>query len=227
MHCRKLIAFVFIIILWSSAANAQRFKAGVSGGMLASDVIGLDLVDGDTDFNKAGFTFGGLVNTNLSPKNSLQMEIYFIQKGSYQPPDSTYSYYYKISLDYIEVALLYKHRIPVVVNQKPLDRVELEAGPSFGERLRISEEGYSAGNPGANYESPYTSSDFGINFGISYFFSENFYFNFRYFSSIIPVAKHSVRFNDYFFSTFNNGDNVALMFTLKYLFGKEEQKSEK
>src|SRR5262245_46820191 len=141
----RIIFSTLSFIFFSSEVYSQRFNGGITAGLLASDLVGLDSYD--TDFNKAGLTFGGLVNTHISPKGLLQFELYYIQKGSNQLPDSANNYYdtFKLNLDYVEGALLYKHRIPVIVNKKPLDRVELEAGPSFGFRVRIKQTGTAIG----------------------------------------------------------------------------------
>jgi len=218
MFTKKFIIVCFITFSFTGV-YAQRFNGGITAGFLASDLIGLDPYD--TDFNKAGFTFGGLVNTHISPKSLLQFELYYIQKGSNQLPDSANNYYdtYKLNLDYIEGAFLYKHRIPVIVNQKPLDRVELESGLSYGFRIRIKQTGTA---PGFFDDSQYTKTDFGFNLGVSYYFSESVYFNIRYFLSIIPVVDRPASPSDLFFSSFTNGHSTAFIFTLKFLFGKDE-----
>src|SRR5947207_15778391 len=97
---RIFFAAWIVVFISASAANAQRFNAGITAGALASDLVGLDSYD--TDYNKAGFTFGGFVNTHIGDKKLLQFEIYYIQKGSLQPADSTNNYvYYKLNLDYV------------------------------------------------------------------------------------------------------------------------------
>lgn len=219
---RILFSTLAFIFFSAEGVYSQRFNGGISGGLLASDLVGLDPFD--TDFNKAGFTFGGLVNIHIAPKDLLQFELYYIQKGSNQFPDSANNFFdtFKLNLDYIEGALLYKRRIPVIVNKKPLDRIELEIGPSLGNRIRIAQESTAIG---FFDDSQYKKTDFGINLGVAYYLSPNFYFDVRYFTSIIPVAKRSEVNSYYAVATWNNGDNVAFIFTLKYLFKAVEQSS--
>lgn len=216
----RIIFSTLSFISFSSEVYSQAFNSGITAGLLASDLVGMDPYD--TDYNKAGFTFGGLVNTHIAPKDLLQFEIYYIQKGSNQLPDSANNYYdtYVLNLDYVEAALLYKRRIPVIVNKKPLDRVELEIGPSFGWRIRIAQTSTAIG---FFDDTQYKNTDFGLNGGVTYYFSPKFYFDFRYFMSLTPVIKRYA-IPDYFpVSAWMNGHNVAFIFTLKYLFKGVEQ----
>src|SRR5262249_460975 len=108
----------------------------------------------------------------------------------------------------------------VVVNKKPLDRIELEIGPSVGSRIRIEQTSTAIG---FFDDSQYKKTDFGINLGVAYYLSSNLYFNIRYFTSIVPVVNRSAVPGFYTIDTWNNGHSVAFIFTLKYLFKGVEQ----
>src|SRR3974377_2085409 len=117
MQVRKIINSFFFwisfLIFFCEVAfvHAQRFNAGFSLGAVASDIHGMDQRDRDNDFNKLGFTVGGIVNTKVNEKNIFQMEINYIQKGSMQNPDSAHMDYYKFVADYVDVALLFRHHM--------------------------------------------------------------------------------------------------------------------
>ena len=86
----------------------QEFEGGVILGLSTSQVSGDDLAG----FNKAGLVFGGFTNRILSNRNSLQLEIVYIQKGSRNPDmineeSENYNKPY-INLSYIEVPMLLK-----------------------------------------------------------------------------------------------------------------------
>ena len=95
--------------------DLPKSKRGVIGltyiygiGLSTSQVSGDDLAG----FNKAGLVFGGFTNRILSNRNSLQLEIVYIQKGSRNPDiineeSENYNKPY-INLSYIEIPILLK-----------------------------------------------------------------------------------------------------------------------
>src|SRR5438132_3331012 len=96
---RKLF-FTSLFIIFFQLLYAQRFHAGVTGGISTTQVAGDQL----SGFNKAGVIAGGFVNSSLSEKTSLQMEIIFIQKGSRKPVETDNdNQYYVMRLSYFEV----------------------------------------------------------------------------------------------------------------------------
>ncbi len=213
---------LFILLLTAGNTYSQRFKPGVIAGFVATDQVGVDPLD--NDFHKAGFTLGGLLNTKLSEKNSIQFEILYVQKGSLQPGDSLNNYnFYKLSLDYIEVPLMFRHNVKFNMNKKPVDRFYIEAGPSFGRLVRtyINNNGIisTAGN--------FKNNELALNLGIGFTIVNNLSFNLRYSSSIIPVVVHPLQVDRFIWYTFNKGDNVVFSFSLRYIFDRESRRETK
>lgn len=223
-----------LLLLCSLFGNTQtrRFRAGLIGGLVGTDVAGFDLYDFDNDFKKAGPTFGGYVNAKLNDKNSFQFEISYIQKGSKQNETDSLGnliYFYLLRLDYIEVPLLFRHQIHIQIHSKSTDRFAVEVGPSVGALVHVYQEGLFYSN-GAYYSSYFDNKDFrrtelALNAGVSYNFAGNFFFDVRYSNSIFPITKNKIEFNQFFRYTFNKGDNMVFSFTLRYLFnaGKKEE----
>ena len=222
--------FFLGILLLSLQGNAQRFRAGLIAGLVASDVAGMDLYDFDNDFHKAGLTGGAFVNAKFTEKNSLQFEILYTQKGSWQPPvDSAHPDYYKLNLDYIEVPVIFRHKFHIQVKSVTTDRFALELGPSFGARIRIEQNGlfYKDGMFYSGYfkDDDFRKTELAFHIGICYNFYKNFMFDVRYSNSILPVTSRRDIFNNFFRYTFNKGDNMVFNFTLRYIFMKEEAKN--
>lgn len=220
-----LTVLFLYFLFFLNTAKAQRFKAGLSAGLTATDVAGADTRDGDNDFHKLGFTVGGIVNTRLNEKNVFQFEINYIQKGSMQPPDSLNNGYFKLAIDYMEVPMLLKHRIHFNIRKKPINGFDLEGGMSIGRMIR-----YTMVNE-TNYLqtvdlSKINKTDVSIFAGIDYNFSSNFYFCLRYGNSVIPTIKrNSVPLFLYRY-TFNQGNNMVFQFAFKLIFGSTENKEQ-
>ena len=142
------------LILCFQYGYGQRFHAGLIGGLSTSQVSGDQL----SGFNQAGLIAGGFVNSPISEKSSLQMEIIFIQKGSRKPvqPNSNNEYYI-LRLSYIEVPLLYKW--------KASSKLTVEGGPSFGVLVYSQEE-----TERGVYESDpaFRTYEISINVGLNY-----------------------------------------------------------
>lgn len=213
MKIRSIPLLLIILAIASGKVFAQRFKPGIIAGVTTSDVVGIDPYD--NDFHKAGFTLGGLLNTKLSAKNSLQFEILYVQKGSLQPADSLNNYnFYKLSLDYIEVPLMLRHNLKFNVNKKPVDRFYFEIGPSLGRLIRINVNSngsiFNTGN--------FKKNEVALNLGFGCSIVNNLLVSVRYTNSIISVVEHPGQINSFFLYTFNKGDNVVFSFTLRYIF---------
>ncbi|MDR2411030.1 MAG: PorT family protein [Bacteroidales bacterium] len=101
MKKTKWIA-IFVILLMVNAGYAQRFKAGVHTGLLATQVDGDDL----GGYKKPGVFLGVFGNLPFPDKKiKLQMEINYAQKGS--KTTSKDSYRYRIALHQVELPFLF------------------------------------------------------------------------------------------------------------------------
>jgi len=200
--------------------SAQRFKAGISAGLVSSDVYGDDPRDYDNDFNKLGYVWGGLVNTHLSENDVLQLEINLIQKGTLQSPDSNGFGYYRLALNYVEMPLIYKHRIALRISKNPINAFDIIAGISAGQLYHSKIEGdFITVNPDMSF---LNKTDVSIHLGIAYNFSNHFNFCIRYSNSIIPVFKQNIVSSFYYptpFDKFNSRNNMVWHFIFEYTFG--------
>jgi len=223
---KKTVLLLFALVaslLFQKKVEAQRFRGGVSGGLISSDVYGDDPRDYDNDFHKVGYVFGGFVNTPVSERGILQFEINLIQKGTEQFPDSNNQGNYKLVLNYVEIPLIYKHRINLTISKKTVSAFDIQAGASFGQLIHSSLAGDSvARNPDMSF---LNKTDVSVLAGIDYNFSDNFNFCIRYSNSVIPVFKrNSIPIGYYLppYGTFNNGNNMVWHFMFQYTFGKSK-----
>jgi hypothetical protein len=198
--------------------HAQRFRAGISGGVNITDIDGADTRDNDNDFNKLGLSFGGIVTTSLNAKWNGQMELNFTQKGSLQPPDSNNNGYYKIAFSYVEIPVLVKRKIRFTIRKKPVEKMDFETGLSYGRVVNASLVGNS------NYNLPVSSkyinyNDVSVLAGVNYYFTRNVFLCFRYSNSLIPVIRRNAPTYFNYTYTLNRGNNLVFQFALKILFG--------
>ena len=207
--CSLLITF--------KTANAQVFHAGFTAGATATDVDGMDARDKDNDFNKLGYIFGGIVNTSPNQKNTFQMELNYVQKGTMQRPDSLNQGYYKLAVDYVDVALLLRHHIHFNIKQKPVDKFDWELGAYLGRMVRHT---WNLDNyPAPLNLSNMNMTDVSVFGGIDYNFSSNVYLCIRYSNSVVPVIKHDVIPTYLYGRLFNTGNNMAFQLSIKCVFG--------
>lgn len=218
-----LIVSIFFSLFLAGQSTAGKFRGGITGGLSVSDINGADTRDADNDFHKVGLAAGFLVNTNLNKKNILQMEINYVQAGSLQPPDSLNNGYYNISLAYIEIPFILRHRVNFTLRKKPIDKIDLEAGVSFGELISqkvIGNSNYIIYGSNAYYNKTIAS----IIVGADYNFSNNFYFCLRYSNSFIPAIKRNPLNLSTITYTFNKGNSMVFQFSFKYVFeGKKAE----
>ena len=174
----KKIFLLFILIVIYTSSNSQDFKGGVLLGLSTSQVSGDNLAG----FNKAGLIFGGFTNRILSNRNSLQLEIVYIQKGSRNPDiineeSENYNKPY-INLSYIEV--------PMLLKLKYNETLEYEFGIQWAQLIN----GYYIDNIGEmnSIIDPFIKNDLGIALGLNYFINQNISLNSRLTNSIFPIG---------------------------------------
>jgi hypothetical protein len=225
---KRKFAVCFILplfLFYVPALHAQnpngpsRFRAGLSFGAVATDIPGLDQKDNDSDFHKLGLSFGGIVSTYLSSKNTLQLEINYIQKGSASPPDSGNLNSYKFALQYIEVPIVFKHKLHINIRRKPADRLEIEGGVSFGRLIKFTNTDES-NSPIAVNENLLNATDVSLLGGLSFDLTPNISFCIRYSNSVIPVIKRNTIPTYQLINAFNMGNNEVVFMGVKYVFGK-------
>jgi len=198
---RSILLLLFFISI-SFKISAQKFYAGIIGGMAATQISGDQL----SGFDKPGIAAGGFAGTTVSEKFDVVMQILYIQKGSKKNADPDNGDYvaYKLRLNYFEV--------PLLLHWKYSKRFIIEAGPTFGALLSSYEEDEFGEIPERR---PFKSFEFGGILGLNVTIVDQLRFNVRTGRSILPVREHlsgeSYRLNAGQF-------NSSLMFSLQYRF---------
>ena len=131
----KIILIALLLLAFSSAVFAQGITAkGVKGGLNIATLTGDDVEDAKS---KIGFAFGGFITYEVNEMLSLQPEFLFTMKGvkfdyeetyeedgyeSYEKSEGTWN------LNYLEIPVLAKLKIPMEGNIKP----NVFLGPALG-----------------------------------------------------------------------------------------------
>lgn len=108
VRLRSIIGLIVLFLMTNNIARGQSFKAAVLAGINSSQVSGDEL----SGFNKVGLFIGGSAILPVSEKSLVEMELLFIQKGSKTPTpkNGAANNFYKMSLNYLEVPLIYTFR---------------------------------------------------------------------------------------------------------------------
>ncbi|HNR49438.1 MAG TPA: porin family protein [Bacteroidia bacterium] len=189
----------------NNIARGQSFKAAVLAGINSSQVSGDEL----SGFNKVGLFIGGSAILPVSEKSLVEMELLFIQKGSKTPTpkNGAANYFYKMSLNYLEVPLIYTFR--------PVKYVSVHAGPTFGVLVGSKEEDNAGELTG---QIPFQKTELGIDGGLSVYFSEHLSLTMRLSTSLLPIRKTGANTPLFESGQYNSG----LAFFLQYTFGSKK-----
>ena len=206
----KKIFAIFILVLFHSVSFAQSFKGGIIAGMTASQY------DGDTyvGFHRIGIDAGVFVNRNISKKFSWQLEMKYVQKGSFQSPSldpQNPSPKYDLRLNYIEVPFLIKYAYK--------KKLSFEAGLSLG-YLAAHHENINDSPVDPNSVPSFHKMEFSYQLGLSYKLFDKLYVDARYLYSIFPVRPHNGGAT--YRSNFGEYNNV-ISFTFYYQFNKPDE----
>ncbi len=178
------------------------FRGGLTAGPITSQVHG----DGIAGFFKVGVSAGALVEMTFNKRLSTRMEILYTPKGSRSRPDSLNLYYYKLSLQYIE--------IPLGLNFN-YDKFQFGFGPYFG--LLIRQREYFSPGLAFAVNPPYNPVDFGGHIGCRYMLGEKWFAHARYSQSILPI-RNAPRDNQVSGTYKTQGTNFDLRIMLGILF---------
>ena len=120
-----IISVLTILSLHAQKRPLNRFNAGVVVGINTSQINGDHL----SGYDKFGFFTGIRATANLNTNAELVVEMQFIRKGSTDPDQFVAGEKRSrfIALDYIEVPILYHHKI-----ESKVGKIGLEAGIAFG-----------------------------------------------------------------------------------------------
>ncbi|HOY33042.1 MAG TPA: porin family protein [Bacteroidales bacterium] len=181
---RQLFVLLFFIA-GMSFTYSQKFHGGFFAGIAASQISGDQL----SGFNKAGPYAGAFTNFHFDEKSALQLELYYILKGSSKnphPKNNDYSVY-KLNLHYVELALLYKWQFS--------NRFWFETGPAMGvlmKNINIEKDEY--GLVSDSQRPRFNKFDFSAIGGLGINILKHFKANLRYENSILPVRGSEIKY---------------------------------
>ena len=155
---KRLSVMVLVMVLGLVFTQDLHPKGfGIKSGANFANVYNVeDSLDYKT---KTGFIVGGFYRFDLNNHLAIQPEAYFSMKGSRAVGEDTYSYYdstvttaydYTLKLNYLEIPVLLKYKIPSGGKVKP----NLFIGPSVAFKLSARLTG------SYKYQETYASSDY-------------------------------------------------------------------
>ena len=206
----KYIITVIIVVSSFLISSAQNFKGGIMAGMATSQV------DGDTygGYHRVGLAAGGFVGLDISKKFAWQLEMKYIQKGSFkkQNPDAGDYGIYKLRLNYIEMPFMIKYKY------KP--KITFDAGLAFGYLAKTKEENEYGQFP-ENTLIPFHKTEISYQIGGYYQLYKKILFNVRYSYSFLSIRQH---INGERLILFQRGQfNNVIVFSFYYQFNKPDE----
>ena len=140
-HRHRLKVFLLLILVLFFGANvmSQNFFGGLVAGGTISQIGG----DARGGYNKIGFVGGAFAGLNLSEDIDVQMELKYIQKGSYSA-DVEYWYAFDpflIKLDYVDLPVVFAYNLNKInINDVNLKWLKFELGLSFDFLVNYKQE---------------------------------------------------------------------------------------
>ena len=195
---------VSLILIFASLqlSEAQVFEGGFFGGFVASQV------DGDTygGYNKFGISLGGFISKEHLQNTNWKFEIRYIQKGSAQRETEFNPTFYKLTIHYVEIPLIYQYEF--------YEDLIAEIGLSPDVYLFHKEED-EVGDMDQDDRPDYHR--FGLNgdIGLSYKLNENVIVGLRRSHSIFSMRDHASG-QSYYLNTGQR--NNVFHFTIYYQF---------
>ena len=145
---KKLLLFFVFALSFGINMKAQNFYGGIILGGTASQVGG----DARGGYHKVGLVGGAFAGLNLSDDLDIQIELKYIQKGSYStefeffPADP-----FKIKLDYVDLPVVLSYNLNKInVNDVNLGWLKLELGLSLDFLVNYKQEIQGVAVPASN-----------------------------------------------------------------------------
>lgn len=135
---KGVLCFVFVLFFGVNL-SAQEFFGGLILGGDMSQVGG----DARGGFNKLGIVGGGFAGLRLSQDFDVQMELKYIQKGSYSTDVENRPVYdpFLIKLDYIDLPIVFAYNLNKVnINGINMKWLKFELGLSFDFLINYKQE---------------------------------------------------------------------------------------
>ncbi len=183
----KVTSSVLLLLLLVGSFNSltaqQRFEAGIVLGVTAAQING----DNSAQFNKLGITAGLKVNTILTSKSDLIIEILLSQRGSQTElfPRSG-ALQQTIHLDYIQVPVLYNYK-DWLSDDEDYYKMHFQGGLSYGRLFNTRFDNSPIEEAGPFFR----KDDISWMAGITFFANKNLGFFTRYNRSINLLFKNS------------------------------------
>lgn len=136
---KKLLLFVVFAFAFSINMMSQNFYGGLILGGNVSQVGG----DARGGYNKVGVVGGAFAGLKLTEDFDVQMEMKYIQKGSYSTDIENRPAFdpYLIKLDYIDLPIVFSYNLNKInVNDINLSWIKFELGLSFDFLLNYRQE---------------------------------------------------------------------------------------
>lgn len=176
------IVFATILVFMEIQVQAQSFSAGLTAGVVTSQVDG----DGYGGFHQLGWTAGVFGRLPSEGPGAFQMELKYSLYGAHSDAKELELGMNPMSirLHYIEVPLMYHYCLSgLTINGKTWKRLSLEAG--------VSADFLAKGTQSADQESQYENTSWlffsmTANAGAQYNVTERLGFNVRVMYSILP-----------------------------------------
>lgn len=146
---KKLLLFVVFAFAFGINMIAQNFYGGIILGGTASQVGG----DARGGYNKVGIVGGGFAGLKLTEDFDVQMELKYIQKGSYSTDVENRPAFdpFLIKLDYIDLPVVLSYNLNKInVNDINLSWLKFELGLSFDFLINYRQEILGAVVPASN-----------------------------------------------------------------------------
>lgn len=136
---KKLLLLFVFALSFGINITAQNFYGGVILGGTASQVGG----DARGGYNKVGIVGGAFAGLNLTEDFDFQMELKYIQKGSYSTDFENYPAFdpFLIKLDYVDLPIVFSYNLNKInVNDINLSWLRFELGLSFDFLINYRQE---------------------------------------------------------------------------------------
>ena len=149
MIMKKLLLFVVFAFAFGINMIAQNFYGGIILGGTASQVGG----DARGGYNKVGVVGGAFAGLKLTEDFDVQMELKYIQKGSYSTDVENRPAFdpFLIKLDYVDLPVVLSYNLNKInVNDINLSWLKLELGLSFDFLINYRQEILGAVVPASN-----------------------------------------------------------------------------
>lgn len=186
MIMKQLLLLTFIF-LFGANLSAQEFFGGLILGGDMSQVGG----DARGGFNKLGIVGGGFAGLRLSQDFDVQMELKYIQKGSYSTDVENRPVYdpFLIKLDYIDLPIVFAYNLNKVnINGINMKWLKFELGLSFDFLVNYKQEIQGVVVKESN---PWNKVDLNTVVGVRVCVKDNFEIGLRAVNSMTSICKSS------------------------------------